>query len=401
MPRSRSLSLTLLSLATVAIAACESGPIVTAESPFRESWNVVHEGPILIRENAAVPYAPVRTLVIGGIETADNFANRGDVEVYFTNPPSDAQGLGTIRIEWRRFAFATDQADADANFEKMTPWAFATTTQNPNNIDPALNCFDPVWFEGCSLRVYYDGKTQPIRSGADLRVYLPSDYVGDLQVITEDNLKDTEYFDLSNVKVKGAIGSVDVSVENGDVEIEMSDDALVAPQCGADLAESIDFNEFCETYVDMNTSMPAPWSVDCGCTELGQVKAEARLPFAANITIDIPTDLWANVKAENLQAGLTTASMPRCDATIEDDTFASFEFDPSQCDPSAPWRCFGEANDPGASAVEGAGFGVQARSNGCGIVDAHSGPEDYGTEPEPLEKGFTRVCSGCLDIPVP
>jgi hypothetical protein len=261
-----------------------------------------------------------------------------------------------------------------------------------------------VWFEGCALRVYYDGKAQPIRSGADLRVYLPSDYIGDLQIITEDNLKDTEYFDLSNVKVKGAIGSVDVSVENGDVEVEMADNTLVAPLCGVDLEESTEFNEFCETYqdtTDPGNPVDAPWSVNCGCTDLGQVKVESRLPYAANITIDIPTDLWANVKAENLQAGLTTVSEPRCDATIEDDTFASFEFDPSQCDASAPWRCFGEANDPGASAVEGAGFGVQARANGCGIVDAHDGPEDYGMDPTPLEKGFTRVCSGCLDLPVP
>jgi hypothetical protein len=350
----------------------------------------------------------VSSLAIGGRLSGDNFANRGNVEVYYTNAP------GQIRIDMRRFTWASNQDNANVAFERMSFWAYATNPQPPSAEIEELNCAE-AWRDLCQVRVYYDGMSQPLRDGADFRVWLPEGWEGDLDVTTEDNDVEDEYPRRGNVAIKGAKGSVDVELGSGNADIEMDpgtnevplicDDAqhVECEDVGWSLGDVCSGAAGCEENPDQTSCEDAgcDFAAGCGCVDFGEVKVATHPGRSANITVDVPSDIWGNARLENTEPGLTPSSDPLCLATVECGGIGSCEEDPLDTDKL--WKTVVELNDPGDLNVEGAGFSINAGSDACGLVPETEGPAGPGElgDIEDVEKGHIVVCSGCLDIPLP
>ncbi len=332
------------------------------------------------------PNDEVRSLYIGGRAIEDNFVNRGDIEVFF-NGPEDK-----ITVQMRKFTFAPDEATAQANWDRLIPWAYSGSVvpPGPDIIDDDCSL---AFRDGCEIRVWYDGLTQPVRDGADIRVILPPSYMGNLDIITEDNVEEDQYPDRGDVTVSGLRGTADIELDSGNVQIDLAADVLEAPACGAEAVKA------CEDYVDPETMEPAPWALQCGCTDFGKVRVESRGERAANVTVDMPGDLWATARMENAQPGLTKDSDPLCTAIAECGGIDDCE--DLNFDPAFPWKRDVEFNDPGDTAVEGVGYGFDLTSEACQNVAFASEPDDWGSEPDVETRGNLKICSGCLDIPAP
>lgn len=330
-----------------------------------------------------IPDDQVGTITIGGNAVDDNFINRGDVEVYLTGPSN------RITIQMRKFTNAPDQAAADENFDKLDIWAYTAAVAPPGEVDPETDCL-PAWKNDCEVRAYFNGLTQPVRDGADFRVFLPADYTGAVRIVTEDMTVDEEYPARSDVRVVEGRGDIDISLESGVVEVQMADDITEAARCTQAQIED------CRTY-ENEDGEPEPWNPMCACTaavgEFTGVKAVSRTEQPSNMTVQIPSGIWANAILQNTTQGLTPSSKPLCMAETLCD-----EFD--ECDPNQefPWKSNTEVNDPGDSAPESAGFNVNLESAGCGAVLFVDGPEDFGSEPKTEDRGFLTVCSDCLDL---
>ena len=397
---------TVALLASVTLAGCGGDPQSSdncySEIPVRTGWETVFDGGIYMSTGTS---ADVTSISIGGTQQAGNFINRGDIEVYQTLPPSSGGG-GRIVIQMRKFTFDCSQeaAEGDAenpgSFSKIQPWIFASTSYRPPD-DPSLadaGCVNPEtgaqeFYNGCNVRVYYDGQNQPIRDGADIRVFLPSDYSGGLNLTTEDNIQDSTYQDRSDVTVYDARGRVTVKADSGITKVKIADDALPAPSCSADA------NQACFDFLDDNDE-PAPWSPNCPCSaeNLNSINVASEGTESMSITIDTPPDYWAVGNLTNQDpANTIAAGGTYCDANIECDGFSSCELDPIDCnDAEKPWRCKGVTNFP-SGALDGTGVSIIANSDACRAVARHTGPELYGAEPTLIDQGDITLCSGCLE----
>ena len=330
--------------------------------PYEDDWQEV--------VNTSFPLDTVKSITIGRREFNDNFASRGDVEVLFD------QDAETIIVELRKYAMQGTQDEANAAFEKLSLWAYSSSgnPDQPSKMDPADDC-TAGWQDGCKIYLYYDGLSQPVRSGADFRVHLPKAYRNLLTVETEDNTSEDAYKQRGDITVKDLCGSATLKMENGVAKVRMCAGLQEGPTCTADQITA------CE---DMN------WDASCPCTDFGQLKITSQEPYAGNITVDFPEGLWANVSMENTVAG--------------SECLASFDNCAGGCtlDQSSENLAKGKAeyNYPGEPATPGVGYAFNLEANGCETVFYVDEPDDYVLNAMDSslseQRGNLSVCTGCL-----
>ena len=368
------------------------GGLNEGDRPFREEWRQVVAKPFPLADMGDTVKA-VKTLTIGrrvGSAPNPNFANRGDVEVLFDLDTQD------IVIEMRRYAFQATQEEADAVYAKMSLWAYknGSSPKKPADMAETDNCqTGEVWPDGCSVYVYYDGQSQPVRIGADLRVHLPKAYRQSITVNTEDNLSETAYQIRGDVTIKDLCGSATVALSSGNTKVRFCRELTPGPTCSQ--AQIDQCNNF---MIDM---MPAPWDSSCPCTTFGKLGIEAKDPYASNITIDIPyASVWSSMTLRNDKGGqVNDPASPEkfCEAKVEGCDAGKCEVEQSN---DTPWKAMVALNYPGPSAPAGAGYAITAVSNGCETVLYSDGPEDFdpdADEPKKSEeRGNITICDGCL-----
>ncbi len=385
----------LLGLTLLMTASCSDGKGDSAEDdagggeqPWETKWETVVNNLPFPLEGAG----KVASITVGRRETEGNYANRGNIEVIFDLDQP------VITIEMKIYDFTDDPAfNGDPSLpatdpaskgtkERMSLWAFIGTPAIPEDIDPLDDCTKDTWKSGCTIGTYYDGLVQPLRSGADLRVHLPKAYRGKLNVETEDNLNETSYPRLGNITVDGVCGSADIQLSQGTANVKMCRDLEVAPTCPADSIAT------CETFKDPVTMEDAAWASTCPCgPELyGQVKVTSRKPYAANITVDVPSKTWLNVTASNDSPDKPNECKPTLDACT---TAAG-------CTPvvNSEYSISGEFNYPSPAAAMGAGFNLTVLSAGCGPVKYFEAADDWSADamPKDEEHGHVKVCTDCL-----
>ena len=358
---------------------CEGPGLVNV--PFRDQWRQ--------EVDAEFDHADgeITSITIGGPEYESNFANRGDVIVLYDAPP------GRILVEMRRFTFRASEVSAVDDFEHLWLWAFDAayrTPQPPSQMLANENCVaSGRWHDGCAIRVYYDGQSQLVRSGADLRVHLPPDYTGSVEIYTEDNDAEGQYLNRGNVCVDGARGAVDVQMQNGVAFVKVADDVTPTPSCPADLVAA------CDTWE------AGAWASSCPCIDqgypFGGVKLATAAPGADDVTVDVPPGLWSSVRMSNDSPGQDHSDPDLfCEASLELPNVVY----PSLAGNDFPWQSSALSNLPSENATKGAGFAVDLTSSGCGPVAAVENPEDYDCDPEAdppsVERGNLRTCEGCL-----
>lgn len=334
------------------------------------------------KEVDALPFplsgdARITTLTIGRKEFDENFANRGNIEILFDHPEE------TITVETRKYVFG-DEIDKDNTFKKLSLWAFSSSGNptRPDSQPSANDCTKDTWKDNCAIYVYYDGKSQPERSGMDFRVHLPTGYRGKLFVSTEDNITEQSYPRRGNITIDNLCTHGDVAMEAGWAKIKMCRELTPAPACPPAGIEN------CETFPD------GAWSKDCQCGDgslFGQLIVRAPQPWAANITIDIPETVWLNTTLKNTEVmkphdckpQISACNGANCTINTEDEYAPSAEF-----------------NYPSEAAPSGAGFNVTVESGGCTKIPFIDDPKKWKpeSEGEPGEelRGLLDVCSGCL-----
>jgi hypothetical protein len=276
--------------------------------------------------------------------------------------------------------------------------------------------------DACEVRVHYDGMAQPVRDGADFRVFVPRDWTGDLYLHTDDVELDTDYPRRSDIVVAGAMGDVIVeSMGSGEVQIEMGAEVKEVPAWDADqleacAAEDWPSEDFCDGDEDCSsiesagacvTTPGCDWN-DCPCAKppvgFGRIRIDTLPGRAADITIELPPDLWANVVLENDAENHEPEEDPQaeCSATVDCADFGKCEVaeETEACAESGNcWVAEAELNEPDPEPLSG-GFVVRATSSSCGEVPTAHDPSDF-EAPYLVQRGDLRVCSDCLDLPIP
>lgn len=369
----------------------EDTPDVPAGEPQVTEWEKVVDG-------LAFPTSgdsKINRLTIGRKESNMNFANRGDIEVLYD------QDKDLITIEMRKYdfadelsAFGDEATGEEGTFSRMSLWAYkdGASPSKPSQADmedPEKNCQLGAWKDNCSVYVYYDGQSQPVRSGVDFRVHLPKAWRGELNVQTEDNDAEGSYPRRGNITIggegnAGLCSSGNIKMSSGVAKIRMCRDLTPAPTCSAAQIKG------CEEYVDMNGE-DAAWAETCGCPamQFGQLRIESLKPFGANITVDMPDTTWLNAtvanqseaKPHDCKPRLTNCSGDKCNLKEDGEYSKAAEF-----------------NYPGGAAPSGAGFNLTVLSAGCADIKYIDSPEDWSPDGEPKEelRGILEVCTGCL-----
>ncbi len=351
------------------------------ERPFRDEWvqeaviDFVHTGPdgeILISD-----------VIIGG-QGGDNFGNRGDVIVRFDGEPD------IMTVELRRFVMAGSQVSAAEQLGGLKLWAYEGTVALPDQKDAEDECLDE-WRTGCQLRVYADALLQREVSGADIRVTLPPDFRGLIDVETEDDSAHSDYLNRGDVCIDGLPGSADIVFNSGRAFVRMAEDVTPTPTCPAqDVAA-------CETWTTPDENgepVLTPWTSDCPCTtaghQFGRVTVDSRNVDPADIVVDVPTELWGSLLLENRFSETTDRE---CEARLSLPE-SILELDPQ--DSAA--RIVGSMNYPGYPAISGAGYRIALQSGTCGPVGHTDAPEDFdGDGPASSERrGYIEVCTDCI-----
>jgi hypothetical protein len=322
--------------------------------------------------------AQISKLRVGGPLDDHNFANRGDIELYYTLD-SDR-----IVVQMRPFTFAPNEASAFEDVDRLIPWLYtASSVAPPAQLGADQACvIEGEWQDGCSVRVWYDGLAQKLRSGADLRVFVPRGWEGEVELATEDNIVEAEYPSRGHIRVVDLPGSGDVTLDGGSAEVRLDRATEPVPACSAEQ------NAACaEQGWDQSAEACLP------CVDFGRIHVESRGGTAANITVDAPPDLWISAALENQQEGLTPGSDPSCFISIDCEGFGGCEW--TQNDPLMPWKGRALLNQP-AQALLGLGYNVRLSSAACQESMEAEGPADYGA-PRPSWHGSLELCSGCLE----
>ncbi len=326
------------------------------------------------------PFDPVavQTLVIGGAEYADNFANRGNITVLYAD-------TDRITVQMRRFTFASDASDAQADFGRLSLWAYETlgNPSPPGQMNPAEGCVDlsgqAAWRDGCQIRVYYDGLNQIARSGADFRVTLPRTFTGALVLGTEDNDADPDYQDRGNVCVEGLAGSAEVDLGAGEAFVSLAADINPFPLC---------------TAADITACEDAGWRSGCPCLAVQGVGNNLIVRGgdgqAADATVDVPEPLWGRYNLRNEGDGMD----PNNEADAGALCVASVEAGSGILSPAdntdlvqAPWR-----NDGLAQPASGAGGPRRRLRHHAAVGPLRGGPE-HGA-PGGLRRGWKWAGAG-------
>ncbi|MFY0536819.1 hypothetical protein [Nannocystis pusilla] len=313
--------------------------------PHEGSWEVVVDA-------LPFPLADVHKLTVGRREFNTNFANRGVVEVLFDHEEE------TITVEIRKYAVG-DGLDVH-NLDRLSLWAFAAPGDPVPHPDPAADCTQGAWMDDCSIYAFYDGKAQPARIGMDFRVHLPTGYRGRLFVTTEDNITEDAWPRRGDVTVHGLCSSGEIALEAGRANVRMCRDLSPAPECPpADV-------QACATFPD------GAWASDCPCDPalFGQLLVRAAQPFAADIVVDVPDDVWLNATLANLEVMRPHDCKPKmtdcgqnCQLNDDDEYAITAEF-----------------NYPSSAAPSGAGFNFTVASGACSEVPFIE-PEHLPTRP--------------------
>lgn len=351
-------------------------------APYRGDWEEVANWPFYLTASS--------TINIGGRKDSDNFANRGNIEVYYSLDTDQ------IIIQMRKFTFADDDATAADDYAKMSAWINVGSKVPTEELDPEDACMytDPengeqLWQENCGVHLYYDGQTQKLRVGADIRVFLPKTFEGLINVVTEDNVAELEdYPDRGDVTIVGLPGSADIEVDSAIVQVILADGTEPVPACTADL------NQQCAD-VGWDTMDP----MCTACVDFGRVHVTTRGEQPIQATIDGPANLWINVTMKNSAPGLVPSSDPLCEATIDCDDFGDDGCFWIDNDIAKPFNRRAELNKPDA-ALEGLGYNINVEAGACAVIEAVEGPDDY-EMPGASLRGELRMCTGCLDIPIP
>ena len=349
--------------------------------PYRDQWRLESE--------IEFPTAEVAELVVGGVRTNDNYANNGDIIVRFDGPPN------LMRVELRRFTFTTSQANAEEDYSHLHLWAYSGGLAPPESKAPEEDCVLQGWSSGCALRVYYEGLSQLVRSGADIRITLPPDFRNRLALTTADNAISDNYHNRGDVCVEGLNASADIELASGRVFVAMDPAITPAPRCSAEQVEA------CENWTTVDAqgqTVAAPWDLQCDCLAqldgaFGNLTVDGRDGFATDITIDMPEDLWSTIQLDNTGPG-QSASGTFCTADIDLPAVVQDEIGND-----FPWEARGSTNFPGVPAVMGAGYTVLASSAGCGPVSHTGSPELYAGESGSqaiYDRGNIQVCAGCI-----
>jgi hypothetical protein len=383
----------ILGLTLLAASGCggddtgsDSGnPIVGGNHPQQTEWKKVVD-------NLPFPISgedPITSISIGRLDYDNNFANRGNVEVYLD------QDAEVISVEVRYYDFSDDitaQGDdtVEGTFERMSLWAYVSSgnPSKPSDMKPEDDCTVGTWKSGCSVTVYYDGQTQPVRAGADIRVHLPKGYRGELNVTTEDNNGESSFPRVGNVTIDGICGSGDINLAQGTAKVKLCRDLTPAPTC---TAQQIDD---CANYKD-EMGENAAWSSLCPCSaeNFGQLKIEALKPWAGNITVDIPTTTWLNANLSNEETDKPHPCMPVLESCTEENKCTLTNDD--------GYSVSGEFNYPSTAAASGAGFNLTVKSAGCNPVsffpdDSRWNADETMSKPTVEEHGHIKVCTDCL-----
>ncbi|MBK7825174.1 hypothetical protein [Nannocystis sp.] len=333
----------------------------------------------------------IYSISVGRLDYNNNFANRGDVEVFLD------QDAEVISVEMQYYDFSDDITTLGdeaqgvvGTFDRMSLWAFVNSGNpaKPDSMPPEDNCTVDTWKSGCTIYVYYDGQSQPARAGAHIRVHLPKAYRGELNITTEDNVAESTFPRVGNITVDGICGSGSIYLAQGNANIKMCRELTPAPACSAEQIKG------CEDFVDPDTMMPAAWSNLCPCPaeNFGQLKIEALKPWAGNITVDIPTTTWLNANLANEETDKPhecKPELPACAGKI--------------CSPVSAddYTISGEFNYPSKAAASGAGFNLTVKSAGCNPVTYFKSADDWSeveadSKPTTETRGHITVCSGCI-----
>jgi hypothetical protein len=385
------------------VAGCPQDPSGTSEqAPRRDDWRLVINQPFPVFDAAGL--LVIGDITIGGREENDNFANRGDVIVQYADTTF-------ISVEMRRFTMAGNESIAEDDFDALQIWAYdsSSSPKRPEDMDEEDNCRDPdqglPWRTGCEIRVYYDGKNQIERAGADLRVTLPRDWIGELEVTTEDNAEDSDYHNRGNVCVSGLPGPADIGLGNGVAYVIVADNASEIPTCPA---------------ADQAACDMVGWDPSCPCLggspphTFASTKVSSHDASAADVIVDVPpAPFWSAVNLTNEGpnqmkggTGNVCADGPGlcCTATVDLATVGTYLLDEIAVGTEAtrnPWRNKGFINYPGEPAVAGAGYNIQLTSKDCQAITSTEDPDAFlgkglGIEQPTEERGNLTVCSGCL-----
>lgn len=364
---------------------CGGDPNSTNEErPFRGEWELARQFEFVHTADDGTPL--ISDLSIGG-RGGDNFANRGDVIVLFDGPPNQ------MTVEMRKFGSATTEESALRQLGLLSLWTYEGGLAAPGFKDPEEECTD-VWRSGCSIRVYEDGASQRQVSGADLRITLPPDFRGLVNVETEDNSSVSDYLNRGDVCIQDLPGSAEVNMESGRVWVRLASDINPTPTCDAAEVAA------CEAWTTIDAdgeTIEQPWAPECPCFSsghaFGRVVVESRDVDAMEAIVDVPEMLWAAFLLENR---LVDASDRTCvaEVSIPEDALTLNESDSDA-------KVSGENHYPGRPAVGGAGYRVSVRSGTCGPVAHTESPDDYvgpgQGDLQPSERrGALEVCTDCL-----
>lgn len=362
----------------------------TTETPTTTSGDEPPPGAARPQESAwvtvvdALPFPlDIERITVGRPEFAGNFANRGKVEVHLD------QEQAVITVEMRVYDFTGDleffgDGEGPGVMHRMRPWAFAgdADPKSPLSMPAEDDCTEGAWKQDCVLTAYYDAKAQAARSGADFIVHLPRAWRGAVHVFTDDNLAESSYPRLGDVRVEGLCGSGHVSLASGTAQVRLCEELGAAPTCPADQVAE------CDEFTDA-MGEPAPWSPECPCaSQFGALLVESREDAAANLVVDIPEATWISAVAVNV----TGDPDPLCLADI-------VECLPANCTATgADPGVAAEFNLPSPAAHPGTGYAITARTAGCGPVEFFTGPEAGQSEQTPPmvePHGRVRICTDC------
>lgn len=379
-----SLALSLVILGGPGACGGENHPVAD-ERPFRAEWT--QEAVIPFVHTGAEGEILISKVSIGGPAGPDNFANRGDVVVLFDGAPD------TMTVDLRRFTMASSDASADAQLDLLGLWAYEGSLLLPRDKDADEQCLGG-WRSECQLRVYAEAQTQREVAGADIRVHLPPDYRGVVEVQTEDDSALSDYLNRGDVCIDGLPGSADVHLQSGRAWVRLADEVTPTPTCpAADVAA-------CESYSVLDAEgqpVAAPWASECPCVAsghaYGRVTVDSRNLDITDVKVDIPPGLWGSLKLVNR---LTEALVRDCTATV------SLPGEDLELDvPNNAAAAGGLMNYPGESAVSGAGYRLSLQSGTCGPVAFTEGPDGFvgrGGEQDVERRGDLEVCSGCIEL---
>jgi hypothetical protein len=434
---SRSLKTAFLPLlGLAALTACSEPPPTSGElSPFRGDWETVADYPL--NDGGVSAVDGITEISIGGVQTGNNFANRGDVEVYFVDTAKEVPGIGVVRdhviIQMREFTFAADETEAQADFDNLDPWMYpgSGSPSAPDNFmegydecnprgpngELALNgecagsgaaCLYDAdcggeagscvptdilgWADQCQVRVYWKGQNQKLRVGADFRVFMPAAYEGRVNIVTEDNVQEAQnYPDLSDITIVDLAGTAFIDSDAANIDIRLSDAVEPVPVCDAMMQQEC---------LDMGwTPMLTCATV---CTDFGRVQIRPRGQQPIEINIDAPSSLWMTAKLTNTLPGLTADDECKVDigGEIPEGAMASCgDFGTCECldcESNLPFKRRVEINKPSIDSISGLGYSIDVESGDCAEKEFVTGPDDFMAPMTDL-RGNLTLCSGCLD----